>query len=125
MKSANVMDRNMQDCFRAHPDIYGAELEDDEEGQEEGQEEGESGSRPPVDASPEAASSAASTPSPLPTPVSEPETIPSPAPVANREDLAPSSKTERAKAAAEQVKRDHIPTSESEKLVPRASHDAR
>lgn len=23
----------MQDCFREHPDIYGAELDDDEEGQ--------------------------------------------------------------------------------------------
>ena len=26
-----VLSRAMQDCFRQHPDVYGAELEDDEE----------------------------------------------------------------------------------------------
>ena len=27
--------RGMQDCFRRHPDVYGAELDDDEEGREQ------------------------------------------------------------------------------------------
>lgn len=27
---ADKFDRGMQDCFRQHPDVYGAELEDDE-----------------------------------------------------------------------------------------------
>lgn len=26
-----ILSRGMQDCFRQHPDVYGAELEDDEE----------------------------------------------------------------------------------------------
>ncbi|QDS70782.1 hypothetical protein FKW77_004154 [Venturia effusa] len=123
--------KHMQDCFRAHPDIYGAELEDDEEDIQ-----GEGGSKAPVAASAEEAS-------PLPVPVSQSEQAPAPAPAAQRrepapaakneesapaakrEDPSPSSKTEKAKAATEQVKRDHEPTSESERLVPRAAHDAR
>lgn len=125
-------DRSMQDCFRAHPDIYGAELEDDEEGFQERP--GDGGAKAPVAASSDEAS-------PLPTPVSQTEQPPvptakreepapatkreEPAPAAKREDPSPSSKTEKAKAATEQVKKDHTPTSESEHLVPRAAHDAR
>lgn len=120
VKSANVVRRNMQDCFRAHPDIYGAELEDDEE-----EYQGEGESKAPVAAPSEEAS-------PLPTPVAQSEhtqaaaaTREEPAPAAKREDSSPSSKTEKAKAATEQVQKDHTPTSESEHLVPRAAHDAR
>jgi intermembrane space import and assembly protein 40 len=108
----------MQDCFRQHPDIYGAELEDDEADYE-----GEEGASGAQVGSPEAAAPATSTsaPSPQPTAVAE-KAI---APVAKREDPAPKSKTSKAEAATEQVKKDHAPLSESEELVPRAAHDAR
>ncbi|TLD38479.1 intermembrane space import and assembly protein 40 [Venturia nashicola] len=124
--------KHMQDCFRAHPDLYGAELDDDEQVYQDQQGDGASGA--PVAASSEQAS-------PLPTPVSQSEQPPAPAakreepvpaakreelpPAAQRVDPSPSSKTEKAKAATEQVKKDHTPTSESEHLVPRAAHDAR
>jgi intermembrane space import and assembly protein 40 len=109
----------MQDCFRQHPDIYGAELEDDEADYE-----GEEGASGAQVGSPEAAAApaaSASAPSPQPTPVAE-KAI---APVAKREDPAPKSKTSKAEAATEQVKKDHTPLSESSELFPRAAHDAR
>ncbi|KAE9978044.1 hypothetical protein BLS_000916 [Venturia inaequalis] len=124
--------KHMQDCFRAHPDIYGAELEDDEEEVQDLP--GDGGSKAPAGVSSDDAS-------PLPTPGQQSQQPPPPAakreepapaatreeqpPAAKREDPSPSSKTEKAKAATEQVKKDHTPTSESEHLVPRAAHDAR
>jgi len=88
----------MQDCFRQHPDIYGAELEDDE-ADYEADYEGEEGASGAQVGSPEAAAPAASASAPLPqpTPVAE-KAI---APVAKREDPAPKSKTSKAEAATE------------------------
>jgi mitochondrial intermembrane space import and assembly protein 40 len=55
-RSADIGNRGMQECFRRHPDEYGAELEDDEEG--EGPSEGKSqdvpeGQPPAKEANPE------------------------------------------------------------------------
>lgn len=118
---ANNSNRNMQDCFRQHPDIYGAELEDDEDDYE-GE---EGGLKTPVDSSPDAAAPATSTPasSPLPAPIYDSEETPAPA--SKREEPEPTTKKEKAKAATKQVKKEHEPLSESEELVPRAAHDAR
>lgn len=110
----------MQDCFRQHPDIYGAELEDD--GDETAPEESatptspsstaDGQSRPPnaTSGAPESQSALAPAQSSSPDPSSptSPESVP-----------------KRAKAAAEQVQKEHgEPTSESDELVPKAAHDA-
>jgi intermembrane space import and assembly protein 40 len=118
---ANRSIRNMQDCFRQHPDIYGAELEDDEDDYEGA----EGGFKAPADSSPDAAAPATSTPAPsnLPPPIYDSKETPAPA--AKREEPEPTIKKEKAKAATEQVKKEHEPSSESEELVPRAAHDAR
>lgn len=110
----------MQDCFREHPDVYGAELEDTE---------GE-----PPQLGDEQAPTAPET--------SQPEGAPAPSLAnmesgkgakvaeqnANREADRPdvvAGKRERAQAATQQVKSDHQPTSESEEMVPKAWHDSR
>ena len=116
--------KTMQDCFREHPDVYGGELEDEEEGDGDGGVEGpgvdrisategnddgtahlehvEGGTLPP------AATSA------VPTPEHE---------VKGEERKGDD--TERAKKATEQVRREHGEgLSESEKMVPKAALDA-
>jgi len=113
--------KGMQECFRLHPDIYGAELDDEEEGQSS-----------PGDAA-----------SPSATEGSSPEGS-SPPSLANigsdhgekvadvkphHESDSPAvikAKKESAVAAKEQVKADHgEQTSESDHVVPKAAHDAR
>jgi hypothetical protein len=95
--------KGMQDCFRAHPDVYGAELEDDEEGDGDGVAAGAgelavardaTGS---LDAAPESG---------------------------DDDQKEKEGSTERAKAVAAEVKTKHIETSESETVVPKAWHDA-
>ena len=100
----------MQECFRAHPDIYGAELEDDDANPPD--ESAQSPSPAPADASlPTAATSATSD-----------SQAPPPEPSASG---AGTSGTERAKAAKRQVERDHgESTGEGDGLVPKAAHDA-
>ena len=113
--------RMMQTCFREHPDIYGSELEDEEDQ-----------NAPPAPDAPTPASAPALTSlpdspaEPIPAAATsastEPQTLaPSPSP----DSGAGSSDTERTQAAKEQVVRDHGNfTSESDKLVPKAAHDA-
>ena len=111
--------RNMQNCFREHPDVYGAELDDDEapEGEEA------LGS--------EAATSSGVDPSPASSPASS--SASSPAPKTRGEKIADGpahageaqGKTERAQAARGQVKADHEAVSESEEMVPKAWHDSK
>lgn len=116
----------MQNCFREYPEIYGAELEDDEED-----------AAPIDDALPEGAAmahpeTADATESQV---TAQVKTAPQPhseltqttqskedgfAPETYRADVDP--KTEVSTAATEQVKREHEPVSESETLVPRAAH---
>ncbi|KAK5999865.1 hypothetical protein QM012_004953 [Aureobasidium pullulans] len=99
--------KNMQNCFREHPDVYGAELEDDVEAEAREQDD-----------------AAAAGQSSQPT---QPETNPNAEKVADRGADHPEAvqgKRERSYAATEQVKRDHDIMSESDSLVPKAAHDA-
>lgn len=99
--------RDMQGCFRQHPDVYGSELESDADDEEDDF----SAEGVPADAQ--------STSGPLSATSSAKEDaglVP--------DDYRPSGATDRANKAAAQVKRDHEPTSESEELVPKAAHDA-
>ncbi|KAK3114231.1 Oxidoreductase [Teratosphaeriaceae sp. CCFEE 6253] len=124
--------KNMQNCFREHPDVYGAELEDEDAPlQIEGAEERQPTPEPaPVDPPAQPSSSESSEPAKQPTlanasrpggaekvrihSLGQPDT-----------DEAVAGKRERAEAAAAQVARDHGPQSESPAVVPKAAHDAR
>jgi mitochondrial intermembrane space import and assembly protein 40 len=90
--------KTMQNCFREHPDVYGAELEDE-------------GAPPPegVEGEVAPAPTAAQAEGAKPQPSQEPSATP----------------RERAQAATQQVKQDHEPVSESDAVVPKAAHDAR
>jgi len=106
---ANARDRTMQDCFREYPDVYGAELED-EEGEEGAPATPEGGEIP-------AAAMTATT-------ESNPATV-SPTP---SHSLVPSTggdDTSRAQAAKQQTEnRNTRAMSEGDELVPKAAHDA-
>lgn len=96
--------RDMQNCFREHPDVYGAELEDDVETEAREQDAPSQSSQP-----------------------KQPEANPDAEKVADREPDHPETiqaKRDRSNAASEQVKRDHGLMSESDSLVPKAAHDA-
>ena len=88
--------KGMQDCFREHPDVYGAELEDDEAPQD--------GAEAPVEgqAVPEGAEK-----------VSKPQ--------GRDSDEVVAGKQERSSQAAQQVKQTEA-LSESDELVPKAWH---
>ncbi|GAB7331984.1 hypothetical protein MBLNU13_g03891t1 [Cladosporium sp. NU13] len=92
--------KGMQDCFREHPEIYGSELEDDEQEGELAQgQEGQAVAAAPHEGG---------------------EKVSKPYGQDSQEVAA--AKTERASQAAEQVKRDSAPVSESESVVPKAWH---
>lgn len=92
--------KGMQDCFREHPEIYGSELEDDEQEGELAQgQEGQAVAAAPHEGG---------------------EKVSQPYGQDSQEVAA--AKTERASQAAEQVKRDSAPVSESESVVPKAWH---
>lgn len=109
----------MQDCFREHRDIYGAEIDDDEEptnadDQAAMTETGVSlvsnnvdAKERPVDAEPSIAAGVA------------PQTGPDPK---ARDSV---SQTHRVKSATAQVKHDHPAHQEDQTLVPKAWHDTR
>jgi len=99
----------MQECFRAHPDVYGAELSDDDD-----EEEGEMRTHAPMSTSP-------STPSEDNT---HGEKLAYTRPEDPTDEKKAAEQTKRAKAATAQVARDHEPTSESELVVPKAAFDA-
>jgi len=96
----------MQDCFREHPDIYGAELDDDDLEQAQANE----------DVAAARQAEQANGAHEGGEKVSKPYDQDSQSTVDGR--------TERAVAATQQVKEDHLPTSESEELVPKSWHDA-
>ena len=107
--------RGMQDCFRQHPDIYGAELDDDDmtaDGHD--------------DSIPLAAAAAPSSEGASQTDVSSPPIIRAEKVTDNKPHHKPSpkheleAKRERAWAATKQVKGEHEPQSESDEVVPRA-----
>lgn len=125
----------MQDCFRQHPDIYGAELDDDEENQD---------AQEPLDGGGVPEAGAVATPA-LPRAEATAAThaghsaeglsaatqeagarrgykVAEPGAATEAEARA---KRERTNAAREQVKATQPePTSEREELVPKAWHDA-
>jgi intermembrane space import and assembly protein 40 len=116
----------MQNCFREYPEIYGAELDQEEEDEDVA-----------VDlAQPEAGNSTDSaTSSKTKDPAHQEHADSAPRDESNAkkdhsmvpESYRPNnsdSKTEEAQKATEQVMREHKPESESDTLVPKASHDA-
>ncbi|MCJ1360915.1 Oxidoreductase [Acarospora aff. strigata] len=106
-KGMDCIDRfkGMQDCFREHPDVYGSELEDDEEGDNDS-------------LNAESAGAESSTPlSSMPPPSKPPDAS------AHSSSADEVTKTKRAKAATKQVREQHEPQSETDELVPKAAHD--
>ena len=106
--------KNMQDCFREHPDVYGGELEEDVEGIE-----GDAGAEVGVEGEggglPAAATKATDEGGPAPATATTPE----------KDGDEGKDATQRAKRATEQVRSEHSDTpSESEELVPKAAFDA-
>ena len=108
--------RTMQDCFRQHPDIYGSELEEDDDAPPDDQD----ALFPPDPSDAPIPSSATSA-----IPDSHPPPPPSSTTNPSTSRPATGSDTDRARAAKQQVERDHgEPMSESEEVVPKAAHDA-
>lgn len=103
--------KNMQNCFREHPDVYGGELDDEEEGAEGTKVEQEEGR--PV--------SVASDPAPQSARV-EAETASSSAPASGVDPAAKEGEKRRVKEATEQVRGEGA-MDESDDMVPKAWHD--
>ena len=99
--------KGMQDCFREHPEIYGSELEDDEE-------------QAPLEGQGQEGQAIASPAQAAGSPHEGGEKVSKPYGQDSQEVV--DGKTERAAKAAEQVKRDSKPVSESESMVPKAWH---
>lgn len=129
--------KGMQDCFREHPDVYGGELEDeDEEGRDgvgegdfagnegegknggEGLEERDVGTQ--VARAKEEAKSARTGGD---TEAKALQTPLAPAASGHEGKADAEARTQRAKAATAQVAREHEPQSETDELVPKAVHD--
>jgi len=111
--------KTMQNCFREHPEIYGAELEDDEAPPPDALE----GRSAPEAGEPATESAAAPSLANMDSPHGRGEKV------SDHNDTAPepekvAGKRERAAAATEQVKEDHSAVSESESMVPKAWHDS-
>lgn len=125
----------MQDCFRQHPDVYAAELEEDEDDAAAPTPATEAGiassaaptpETPSAAPTPEAPSAAPTTPPAAHARASKVEDHAQPAGSSPADDVA--GRKERAQAATKQVKQDHgekEAMSESDAMVPKAAHDAR
>lgn len=125
----------MQDCFRQHPDVYAAELDDDEEDAAAPAPATEAGitssaaptpETPSAAPTPEALSAAPTTPSAAHARALKVKDHAQPAGSSPADDAA--GRKERAQAATQQVKQDHGERegmSESDAVVPKAAHDAR
>lgn len=103
------LSRGMQDCFRRYPEVYGAELEDDED--DVTADEGQTAMASNASAEPTPAA-------PRPEKVADHKPLDDPSP---EHELQ--ARKERAKVAAEQVKKEHEPESESDSVIPKAWHD--
>jgi intermembrane space import and assembly protein 40 len=103
--------KGMQECFRKYPEVYGAELED---------EEGEEG----ADGAPAAVAAQGGKPVEESKGAAEAAPVPTPAPEPTKEQ-GKAEKIERAKPTMEQVKREHEPLSEADEAIPKAWHDTR
>ena len=107
----------MQTCFRDHPDVYGAELEPDDEDYEP---EAVEGDGVPGDRAPEVTPAHAN----ARTSASLDDSASGGGSPAASSPSESSTSTDRAKAAAEEVRLRHGPQSETEELVPMAAHNA-
>ncbi|KAK0513660.1 hypothetical protein JMJ35_004024 [Cladonia borealis] len=123
--------KTMQDCFREHPEIYGGELEEDEEGGEglEGEGGGGEGVGMGMGKMNATENDDGSTHLEYSSGVALPPSATSAAPTPEHEVQIHERKgnidTERAKKATEQVRREHGEgLSESEEVVPKAALDA-
>ena len=109
----------MQNCFRQHPDIYGAELDDDD-----GMTADEH-----YDSIPPAAAAASSSEGASQPDISSPPIILAEKVTDDKPHYKPSpkheleTKRERARVATKKVKGEHEPQNESDEVVPRARHD--
>ena len=107
----------MQNCFRQHPDIYGAELDDDDMTAEHD------------DSIPPAAAAASSSEGASQSDASSPPIIRAEKVTDDKPHHKPSpkheleAKRERPWAGTKQVKGEHGPQSENDEVVPRAWHD--
>ncbi|KAI9688054.1 MAG: Oxidoreductase [Bathelium mastoideum] len=121
--------KNMQDCFRQYPEVYGAELADEEDEEEEQPaQKSLSSGQPALEAGAEregAASSSQSIAPALPKDPEPPKVIEQTpgTPTLRPEEIQ--QKRQRAKSAAQQVKSEHPITDETEEAVPKAWHDTR
>ncbi|KAL9070419.1 MAG: hypothetical protein Q9157_005813 [Trypethelium eluteriae] len=118
--------KNMQDCFRQYPEVYGAELEGDEE-EEELMQNSSLGEQPSSQAAQPKDVAVPSQPIP-----SSPAENASDSKVAEQRPASPSltpeeiqQKRQRAKSASQQVKTEYPVTSETEEAVPKAWHDTK
>ena len=102
----------MQDCFREHPEIYGKELEEDEEPGDAPE-----GEQVALSTAPTSSNSSASS--------ETPSQLPEAGMTASSTSSAEEDATKRAQEAKAQVESAHPePRSESDELVPKAAHDA-
>ncbi|KAL8898615.1 MAG: hypothetical protein Q9207_006609 [Kuettlingeria erythrocarpa] len=132
--------KTMQGCFREHPDVYGGELEEDEveDGVREQQQQQEQERQQQIGGAEEAeaprtsvaegvekvAASATAATTAIGEAVERESRLG--AERREQEDQSEPAKTARAKEATEQVRTEHTePLSETDELVPKASHDAR
>ncbi|MCJ1402092.1 Oxidoreductase [Xylographa trunciseda] len=130
-KGMDCIDRfkGMQDCFRQHPDVYGGELDDEEDEEAEGGIEGfndgagdggDEGVVGTLKGRPREETGRV---------IDEKGEIKTQQQglgdgVGHDDEAEKQARTERAIAAKEQVERDHGVQSETDKMVPKATHDA-
>ena len=119
----------MQDCFREHPEIYGGELEDEEEGVEGDGGKGVGMGMGKMNATTTTTDNGDASTHLEYTGAGLPPSATSAAPTPEHEVKVPEdgkgNVTERAKKATEQVRREHGEgLSESEEVVPKAALDA-
>lgn len=107
----------MQTCFRDYPDIYGSELEGEDDDDSSPLDEAVPSPSPsPIDPTEGSIPAAATSAAP------EPQSPPN----SSSSSKAASSDTERARAATQQVERDHGDAADRSDavMVPKAAHDA-
>ncbi|MCJ1431619.1 Oxidoreductase [Xylographa pallens] len=130
-KGMDCIDRfkGMQDCFRQHPDVYGGELDDEEDEEAEGgiegfndgaEDGGDKGKVDSLEGRPHNETGRM---------IDEKGEVKaqkqgSGNAVGHDDEAEKQARTERAKAAKEQVERDYGVQSETEKMVPKTAHDA-
>ena len=130
-KGMDCIDRfkGMQDCFRQHPDVYGGELDDEEDEEAEGGIEGfhdgaeDGGDKERVDTLEGRPNDETGRI------IDEKGEVKaqkqkSGTGVGHDDEAEKQARTERAKAAKEQVERDYGVQGETDKMVPKTAHDA-